>query len=578
MLRMKPAVDAGAKERPRFKPAGESLTRQAGSPLTDEVRSFMEPRFGADFGGVSIHTDTRADLLSASVNARAFTLGPHIYFRAGAYDPGTPAGRELIAHELTHVMQQDGSAAGRAAMDYRPAIHHAAAAPPTIRRKFGMELELEVLVSEKIGEEDVPESYADPGLDKTAKIYDDTAAGLHLVVDHSNVLLSRAGEHQSGVSFEEHLPLTPQEEGSGFKSRIGNVPSTSTGRDFNVRGEQTPRTTEVRKRQGYASIIEMVTRPVDEFKEDWDSAKRPIERAVELADYIGSRTEGLRKRVPLGEVVPNPLVSNLYLGINDPGSHAQSLRADIQLTMGVALGGVPKLFDKEVAQSAIRVSESMTKARQVVNQLMPLIILDFLNLKTLNEVALRRREFARLEGLLILAGTYLASGSEQNAQALDKNVVPILIRHDLSEVFSTLNPAELGLLNAAGNKVNGPYLTFIVNHLMQKLGRNGTERVFKNKELMSYPGPISQAGAQPTCGVWLNNVLTGQADNLHQWFEEMRGIHAEGVGEKTSGVRRPKGAVMETRGTNTMANQLPERWVPLFKETYDALRKINQQS
>lgn len=78
------------------------------SPLPDEVRSFMEPRFGADFSGVKVHTDAQADQLNRSVQARAFTTGQDVFFRQGEYNPASRGGQELIAHELTHVVQQNG--------------------------------------------------------------------------------------------------------------------------------------------------------------------------------------------------------------------------------------------------------------------------------------------------------------------------------------------------------------------------------------------------------------------------------------------------------------------------------------
>jgi hypothetical protein len=85
-----------------------AASRGAGSPLPDEVRTFMEPRFGADFGGVRVHTGGDAADLSRSLSAQAFTHGQDIYLGGGRYDPGTTAGKRLLAHELTHVVQQTG--------------------------------------------------------------------------------------------------------------------------------------------------------------------------------------------------------------------------------------------------------------------------------------------------------------------------------------------------------------------------------------------------------------------------------------------------------------------------------------
>jgi uncharacterized protein DUF4157 len=80
--------------------------RGGGAPLGAEVRRNMEASLGADLGGVRVHTGPRADGLSHALNARAFTTGSDVFFRSGAYDPGSSAGRELLAHELTHVVQQ----------------------------------------------------------------------------------------------------------------------------------------------------------------------------------------------------------------------------------------------------------------------------------------------------------------------------------------------------------------------------------------------------------------------------------------------------------------------------------------
>ena len=80
-------------------------SKGGGSPLPDEVRSFMEPRFGADFSQVRVHTDTQAVQMNQAVGAQAFTHGSDIYFGAGK----SPAISDLTAHELTHVVQQTGS-------------------------------------------------------------------------------------------------------------------------------------------------------------------------------------------------------------------------------------------------------------------------------------------------------------------------------------------------------------------------------------------------------------------------------------------------------------------------------------
>ena len=82
------------------------LRQSGGAALPDSTRAFMEPRFGHDFTNVKIHTDSQAAELSQSVNARAFTVGGDIFFNHGEYQPGNRRGQELLAHELTHAIQQ----------------------------------------------------------------------------------------------------------------------------------------------------------------------------------------------------------------------------------------------------------------------------------------------------------------------------------------------------------------------------------------------------------------------------------------------------------------------------------------
>ncbi len=77
-----------------------------GQPLDDRVRAHMEQGFGADFHGVRVHSDAQSDALNRSISARAFTRGADVFFRQGEYQPGSSNSQRLLAHELTHVVQQ----------------------------------------------------------------------------------------------------------------------------------------------------------------------------------------------------------------------------------------------------------------------------------------------------------------------------------------------------------------------------------------------------------------------------------------------------------------------------------------
>ncbi len=94
--------------------AGEAFEQQLqaargqGQQLPPALRADFEAKFGADFGRVRVHADAQSHQLNQSIQAKAFTIGQDVFFRQGLYEPGSKAGQGLIAHELTHVVQQSG--------------------------------------------------------------------------------------------------------------------------------------------------------------------------------------------------------------------------------------------------------------------------------------------------------------------------------------------------------------------------------------------------------------------------------------------------------------------------------------
>jgi len=92
-----------------------------GQSLDSASRNFFESRFGHDFSRVRIHADERASESAQSVNALAYTVGPHIAFASGLYQPRTASGQRLLAHELTHVVQQQGSSTPPSSLRVGPA-------------------------------------------------------------------------------------------------------------------------------------------------------------------------------------------------------------------------------------------------------------------------------------------------------------------------------------------------------------------------------------------------------------------------------------------------------------------------
>ena len=112
-----------------------SNLRSGGQPLSSASRDYFEPRFGYNFSQVRVHTDGGAAGLARAVNARAFTLGQDVVFGSGQYAPEQDEGKKLLAHELTHVIQQNQfdylERSGRRLLKANREIHREWALPET---------------------------------------------------------------------------------------------------------------------------------------------------------------------------------------------------------------------------------------------------------------------------------------------------------------------------------------------------------------------------------------------------------------------------------------------------------------
>src|ERR1700731_701346 len=155
-----------------------------GAPLDKDTRGFMESRLGADFSDVRVHTDAKASDSARSVQAYAYTVGSDVVFQSGKYEPESDSGKRMLAHELTHVVQQrSGPVAGTPAaggiqishpsdrfeqaaessadrvMSSAPATAQAsvAAAPASVQREGEAEEEVQGTFVQREGEEEEEE-------------------------------------------------------------------------------------------------------------------------------------------------------------------------------------------------------------------------------------------------------------------------------------------------------------------------------------------------------------------------------------------------------------------------------------
>ena len=117
-IQRKPAYSTGSDA--AAPPIVDDVLRSPGQPLDTETRAFMESRLGHRFGDVRIHTDARAERSAQAVNAVAYTVGQDIVFGPGQYAPHSARGRELLAHELVHAVQQSVYAGGSGPLSVGP--------------------------------------------------------------------------------------------------------------------------------------------------------------------------------------------------------------------------------------------------------------------------------------------------------------------------------------------------------------------------------------------------------------------------------------------------------------------------
>ncbi len=170
--------------------AAIAVTAHAGAPLGDDLRSYFEPRFQQDFSNVRVHHDADADRGASAVQARAYTVGRHIVFASGEYAPGTHDGKRLLAHELTHVVQQGGSTKAAA-----PALARMQATDPSVMREALADAEAD----EPIGE------LAVGGGTQVQRV---AAAGAAPVIQRAPDADARSGDGEIPLSHDEEIALS----------------------------------------------------------------------------------------------------------------------------------------------------------------------------------------------------------------------------------------------------------------------------------------------------------------------------------------------------------------------------------
>jgi hypothetical protein len=432
-----------------------------------------------------------------------------------------------------------GDAACTASRHRRPSILRNSSPPTSILQgKFGFELEMRVLVSRRgepdpsaVDPEEIEESrYADPG------VYSLFEGPLfNVVVDHGN-----------GIN-----PFVVE------------------------RGHH---------RRANTAIVEIVTHEVDEYTSTRAEAAAPMVEAAAFAGRVANLTNGFTTRQPF-QAAPVDR-ADIYVGQRNFAGESvwQTTDAQIQATYAVkpaSLHGLAALGKADgplqanqfsaMQNQGTALAEAAAKADALI-KVLGTLAKSAIGKEGLEAQHLSPQRLADLKGLLTLAGTYLAAGRLDQGTSLDKNMVPLLIRHELTAAHGLLSEDTQALLaHKAVREV-------IRDALLKQHKRDGGDKLFPGTEGARRRDTNLDTGVtQPTCAQWIEAIFTGGTAPLQAWFGKSKVVAPEEVGPPQD--NRPKGVVMEQRAVKTGQDSVdgvpPSGWAALAERYYDMLRALN---
>lgn len=543
----------------------------------------MEAALGEPFDDVRVHVGPEAQ----AVGALAFTRGSHLCFAPGNYDPDSPAGRELIGHELAHVVQQrqgrargdginsdpaleaEADRMGRAAASHGEGAAQSSAGAPSsgaratvdsgpIQRKVGFELELNVILRQ---------GAAAPAL-STADLQGERIDAVHyqhgcVVSVTDNNFIYR----WNSVSRAAHSPpdvIQPGARDQGRWVRDNTAPRALENELVDPRLDKTDKLFTATNGDPFdvvedhaadaidgitQSIIEIVTDARDEFGPVADFLL-PLQRAEVLAANIDAQTNHFQNRIPASRVMPGAR-SDLHLGTDVKfGVSTQNTNASVQASFGVQLAGVPRLmqetFDDPHKRNGLHEKDIIDEAMKS---------------SAIAAQTLGWQNSPSLVGLLHLAMMYLCGGKRRDI-LLDKNHSPFLIRCQLSAaVASCLTNADAQVLNHSMQTPEN-----VIDVISGASGRNRGQKLFLDK------------GSSPSVGDWIRGVFAGTGDAMAAAWGLMRQIAPEDAGPAQT-----QAMVLEERQVCHPEMKVPvhiarSEWVNVARRYYDQMHAINRDT
>ena len=549
--------------------------RGSGESLDQGTREPMERAFGADFSGVRVHTDGQANELSQSLKARAFTTGQDIFFKGSEYEPRSASGQQLIAHELTHVMQQNqvskahpaspgeserteaGGAVGRdrAAPDagaMREPVREKVAGGPTIQGMFGFELELNVAV-EQMGTKTI--------WDKVRK-----RSVIRPYFRHPPLKLGKAKtfilkmDHHTATAIGHTMPpgATPKKYGRQTHPEQEAVDPAAISW-FN--GEP------------IFPIIEIVTDPpIDEFADDaTQKLNAHIEEILDFEEQVRLAIGGRDHLRDLGVDAPR----NLVVG----GKHKrrQHTKADIQATYALRLDQYQKAIERHkdilMAQGRSMSPEVkvLTRTKEVGSAVFESVKKGIKGPRKYGlfgpRMQMSAKEDQQLEGFLsMLANSVCAFNMPQDRKKLKKNQLGMFFfKSDMTDVVKRLSPQQQRYLSKNSKKI-----------ARMILGEAKLEDLHTDNQFLQDRNPEESRGQQEA---WVRDILRGKKDVFLSWKNQYsEAIDPYDIGRE--GGEQSLAAVVENRHPELLLGRGVQRpaseWRRQMLTVFNLLRRINK--
>jgi len=572
-------VDGAAK--PNNNPLQLQAKRENKTGLPDKLKENIEAQSGFTMDDVRVHYNSGKP---AQLHALAYAQGADIHI--------APGQEKHLPHEAWHVVQQKQGRV-KATMQMKGGVQ--------INDNIGLEKEADVMG--KLSENPAPDQLKNlnrSGIDVNSNTTISQAGNSSI---QSNVIQGRFG-----FEIELNMLLTSERQYKGSTETFMaepeylKMPVVATSNNFSVHADHRDGNSknqkdgaEPRLDFGKIPIVELVTRPMDEFKMTEDQVATVMQELVDFANDANTKTGSFTHRAPLQNIqgINTVPAAPTFIG-SDRKSLVNPLVGNIQMTQGIRLDRVSPYLNKYIKQASgvNNPKGKVNKSDEIIiksrNAAARTIVYIWENYKDPGKKADQSSRIisnsfqapdlaglSRLEGLIILISNYLIAGNtDTGSKGWLKNYTgSVFYKSELSSVVDQLTGFEKKLIEKRYSKIADLILT--------NTGRSGNEPVIFIKKNVSDPDTGDQTEkvirTKVLCKEWILEVLQGKQDRV---FRELKNAYASQIEPEKIGTRfdsslaviienRKLADLLTTKGRN------PGDWVNIGKEAFRLLLELN---